>query len=42
MVVQINFPNGGHLDNDHVQAILLDKKGYAKLIGKKIKHIWLE
>jgi len=37
MVVQINFPNGGHLDNDHIKATRLGKKGYAKVSGEENK-----
>jgi hypothetical protein len=37
MVVQINFPNGGHLDSDHITIAPLDDKGNAKIYGEEGK-----
>jgi len=36
-VVQINFPNGGHLDEDHITAADIDNEGYAIVEGEEGK-----
>ena len=33
-VVQINFPNGGHLDSDHILSGELDESGSASIKGE--------
>lgn len=36
-VVQINFPNGGYLDYDHINPEELDENGYASVSGEEGK-----
>lgn len=36
-VVQINFPNDGYLDEDHISAADLDENGYASVDGENGK-----
>ena len=36
-VVQINFPNDGYLDEDHISAADLDKDGNASVYGEEGK-----
>ena len=33
-IVQINFPNGGHLDSDHISYADIDEDGYASVDGE--------
>lgn len=36
-VVQINFPNGGYVDEDHITAAVIDQEGKAIVEGEKGK-----
>jgi hypothetical protein len=36
-VVQINFPNDGYLDLDHISAADIDENGYARVDGENGK-----
>jgi hypothetical protein len=36
-VVQINFPSGGYLDEDHITAVELDESGHATVDGEEGK-----
>jgi hypothetical protein len=41
-IVQINFPNGGHLDEDHISAADLDEDGNASVEGEDGKSFEIQ
>lgn len=41
-IVQINFPNGGHLDEDHISAADIDEDGNASVEGEDGKSFEIQ